>query len=137
MKPEEIAGAFRIADDYCRLVNPDKLTAADLDRLDRGRTWLAKMLAELPSAMNDAHLNATHTDQPPEASNEPSGSAAEALDAFKAVNEQAKTLAQRLITTPMEIISSHSGGLRYDAIARHLARVSNLTSVDRNWIWGA
>jgi hypothetical protein len=136
MNPEEIAGAFRIADDYCRLVNPDKLTAVDIDRLDRGRTWLASMLAELPQAMNGAPLNTAVTDQPPSVSDQPSEFAAEALTAFKTINEEAKTLTQQLMAAPKDIIPSYNGGLRYDAIARHLARVSNLASVDRNWIWG-
>ncbi len=134
-KPEELSALFRITDDYCRLVNPERLTPADVERLERGRSWLEAMVSVVPDAMDDGYLTSPVLDNPASSANDARISAIEALDLFRTANDEARVVAERLLVDHKKTISFQGGRFSHLSIAQHLARVSNLSSVDRNWVW--
>ncbi len=135
MNTQDVSSAFRITADYCRLVNPDRLVDTDLRRLDRGRTWLAALAAEVQAITATKPFASDLIENHP-LPREASISVEQALSRFAQANREAATATEHLLTTPKATVRTSRGQVSYLDLARHLARISNSCSVDQRWLWG-
>lgn len=134
MDTADIRSAFRISADYCRVVNADRLTAEDVERLDRGRAWLELLAAGLPSALEAGEIDPVLIEGPPPA-RDSSASTENALDRFTAASDSALVAVQQLLRSPRSEIHGGRGKVSHLDLARHLTRIPNSCSVDRIWHW--
>lgn len=136
MTDDDVRSAFRITSDYCRLVNPRRLSTEDIVRLDQGRTWLHALAVEVRLALDNEALRSELLHLPPVADSV-SPSVEQALADFAAASDSARTTCiDRLLASPELVLTTPNGNVSALDLARHLARISNTCSVDQRWVWG-
>ena len=136
MTNDDIDSAFRITAEYCRTVNPARLSQEDVCMLNRGEIWLRNLLIELGKAVDQRPFDVTVVDKPPDDSGI-SGPAKVALDRFVDTSNQAhRFTTTTLLESPDVTLPIGGGKTSYLDLAKHMARISNLTSVDQHWVWG-
>jgi hypothetical protein len=135
MYDADVRSAFRITADYCRLANPERLTTEDVARLDRGRNWLTDLGEHILRATESGVLDPEILESAPLTADR-SASPSHALQLFATANDEVRdVVVEKLLKAPKATLASSGGKVSNLDLARHLARISNSTSVDRRWIW--
>lgn len=136
MTNDDIISAFRISAEYCRLANPARLNREKVGVLNRGELWLRNLLAELEKVVAGGPFDASVIDNPPVESGV-SDEAKPSLDRFAKTNNKAHTFVTNvLLKSPKATLALAGGGkVSYLDLAKHAARISNVTSVEQRWIW--
>lgn len=137
MNQDDLHAALRISSDYCNLVNQSRLHEGDITRIERGGRWLTSMHHELAGWVdNRAPTDHKVFERPPTAEG-PIG-VKTALASFREANEKLRDLFRSHLashwdtTQPYGATGSH---VSFADLARHVARVSQTTSVDQRWVW--
>jgi len=138
MDRHELLSSLRISSDWCGLVNRTGLNRTDVARLAAGSAWIEAMTEDLQRILrSDTTIGATSFDSAPTLDDD-AGETETVIDRFLVANNRARLVVASIGHADWRKSVPYPDGRRTSSIedlARHLTRVSQLSSVDQRWIW--